>query len=500
MQNPLSRYITLIKRWAWVVMLGMVICCGATFLASKLTHPTYQASAILVIDLDASSPGNTTASLAAVPTYAQLLTNHTVLEPVAALHRGMTVQQLSEAVTVKPQSNTQLIELDVQNSDPQLAAQLANEISKSFALYADAQLPGSVQILQAQRPLSPIKPQPLQDTGIAALVSFGLAIALIIIFEWVGDQIADPDEIPTLLGMELLTVIPQFLQKKRHKISDEVLAEKYYKLCASLNATQAIQSFKLVMVTSALAGEGKSTVVASLASFLAMTGKKVLLVDANLHHPVLSQRFHLDDQQGLSTTFADMLNMSPREFSAQETTIPNLHLLTAGKAPVRPAELLQSSLAASFFSFLKNAPFDYVIFDAPAMLPVADVQIMASLVHAVILVCDISKTPRRVLLRVKHELNNVHALVLGLAINKSRWSDYVDKPQHPKVKEQSQVDSVFLSTSLSATAVVPISTSSRGPHPLKLPSIPMDRIDNPVSGSHQQYSEASKLDSNGHRQ
>src|ERR1700693_1250242 len=124
MQRPLVHYFMLAKRWAWVVILGIVFCGGSTYIASKLTHPTYQASANLFLSLDTSNPNNVPSSIAAVPTYAQLLTNPLVLEPVAAMYQGMTLQQLTAMITVKPQSGSQLIELDVQNGNPQLAMQL----------------------------------------------------------------------------------------------------------------------------------------------------------------------------------------------------------------------------------------------------------------------------------------------------------------------------------------------------------------------------------------
>src|SRR5260370_41899664 len=120
MKNPLSYFGMLAKRWAWMVLLGIVICSGVTFTISKFTTPVYQASATLILNLgtSASAYDNLTASVQGVPTYAQLLTSPAVLNSVLAQHRGLTLQQLSAMITVKTQPNTQLIELDVQNSNP----------------------------------------------------------------------------------------------------------------------------------------------------------------------------------------------------------------------------------------------------------------------------------------------------------------------------------------------------------------------------------------------
>src|SRR6516225_462721 len=187
MQGPLSRYTLLARRWAWVLLLGIVFCGGISYIVSKLSSPTYQASTVFVINVDPASSTNATSSIAAVPTYAQLLTNPLVLNPVLAKHRDMTLKRLSDMIAVKPQTNTQLIELDVQNGDPRLAAQLANEVGQSFLLYSNSQLPGSVLALPATVPTMSVSPKPLQNAGIGALIGLGLAITLVIVFEWMED-------------------------------------------------------------------------------------------------------------------------------------------------------------------------------------------------------------------------------------------------------------------------------------------------------------------------
>src|SRR5215831_12259256 len=95
LQGPLSRYIQLGLRWAWLLLLGIVICGGVSYIISKLSSPTYQAAATFVITVGSPSSTDTTASIASVPTYAQLLTNPIILHPVLAKHAGMTLQQLS---------------------------------------------------------------------------------------------------------------------------------------------------------------------------------------------------------------------------------------------------------------------------------------------------------------------------------------------------------------------------------------------------------------------
>jgi capsular exopolysaccharide synthesis family protein len=470
MLGTFNRYLILARRWAWVIVFGVVVCSGITYVISKFTKPIYQATVMFVVNVDTTS-SNTLSNIAAVPTYTQLLTNPLVLNPVVAKHGGMTLQQLNAMISAKSQTNTQLIELDVQSSDPRLAAQVANEVGQSYLQYAHSQLLGTLQMLPAQVPSDPIAPKPLQDAGMGALIGLGLAATLAVVFEWAEDRLRKPENAQELLTQELLAVIPQLPEqrKSRGKGSTPVM-EKYRMLAASLNTVQTIKPFKVIMVTSALPGEGKSTVAANLASFLAMAGRKVLLIDADLHHPVLDQHFHIDNIRGLSTMLLETWSSQPSELYGQETDIPMLRVLTSGATVTGSAELLQSSLARQLFNHLQEAPFDYVIVDSPPLLPVADAQILASLVQAMLLVVDANKTPRRVLLRTKRVLDGIPTRILGIALNKSPWPDYGVSQQYSDRKAQRQEDPHLL--------FAPVS-GSRG----ELSDSPHDLIHSPESAN-----------------
>jgi capsular exopolysaccharide synthesis family protein len=434
MKNPLNYFGILARRWAWLVLLGVLICGGATYIVSNLITPTYEATATLFVKVcTPSSSANDclSASTAAVPTYAQLLTNPTVLEPVVVQHPDMTLNQLTSMINVKPQSNTQLIELNVDNADPQLAAQLADQVGESFAGYVNIELPASanIRVLPANLPINPIKPKTLEYTAIGALVGLALAIALIVLFEWVDDRLVRPEEVQLLLGIETLVAIPKLARRQRNRNVEAMpaLLEKYRLLTARLEAAQAIKPFRLLMVTSPLTGEGKSTVAANLATCLAVAGRRVLLVDTNLRRPVQDVHFQLDNRDGLASVLLCMQAQMDVDLDGQATSIPGLFVLTSGGPLSNATEVLQSTLVDQFLESLKKSRFDYIIFDAPPLLPVADAQILAAKVQTMLLVIDADKTPRRVLTRVKNILKASHDSVLGVILNKSRWSDYNDE-------------------------------------------------------------------------
>ncbi len=428
MHNPfslsMSYYKMLVKRWAWVIALGIIICGGVTYIVSMFIPPVYQASATIYIRLGSSSTSpfdSVNASLAAMPTYTQLITDPMVLEPVILKHKGLTLSRLTSMIYVKPQTSTQLIELDVTSSNPKEAMQLANDVSQSFNNFADG-----IEVIPAILPTQPVRPRPLRDAGIGALVGLGLALALIFLYEWIDDRLTSPEDVQKILDLDTLAVIPELSRNERKKNVDQIptLSEGCHILCASLIAAQAIKPFKLVMITSALAGEGKSTIAANVASFLAMAGKHVLLVDADLRYPVLDRYFQLDNQRGLSSALLERRPQIKPELDGQPTDIPTLCVLTAGSSLSNPAELLESPLARQLFNHFEQASqFDYVILDTPPLLPVADAQILASYIPATVLVIDASKTPRKLLSRAKRVLCRTRTTVIGVVLNKSHWSE-----------------------------------------------------------------------------
>jgi capsular exopolysaccharide synthesis family protein len=460
-QSLLSRYRLLLKRWLWVIVLGIVIGGGATYIVTKLMQPVYQASTTIILSVTSSqSPyEDATASLEVLPTYAQLITAPKILQPVADRH-DFTLKQLSNMISVKPQSNTQIIEVDVENSDPQLAAELANEVAQSFAQFSSIQLGNAaqIQLLPAIVPPDPVHPRPSLDALLGALAGLGLALALIVVFEWTGDRLISPEEIDGLLKTDTLTIIPEIPRKQWEQQQKEqgALAEGCRMLSTAIVTAQQVQPFKTLLITSTLADEGKTAIAARTASLLALSGKRVLLVDANLRNPALDEHFQLNNRKGLSNVFfeseapsvgtrfiasdrtkssvsnasedldhqASQKKPGQIDLKTQATKIPSLRVLTSGLLPANPAEVLQSYLTRQLFSYLKNSSqFDYIIFDAPPVLPIADAQILASHIETTILVVDMAKTSRKALVRAHHLLQRTGTRILGIALNKSQWSE-----------------------------------------------------------------------------
>ena len=430
MGNISRYYLLFARRWLWLLIVCALISGGATYLISTFLRPIYQATTYLLIDVGASAHPSVTESLQAVPTFAQLITLPAVLNPVARRHPGLSVQDLLAAISVRPQTNTQIIELSAQAGQPQLAADLANQVSQTFVQYVNASAPDTVRFIPATVPVLPMQPRPWQDAAAGAAVGFMLALILAALFEWGGNRPTSVEQIQELLGMEIMTLVPRLSRQARRAEIPLASSEKYQMICASLNVTQLSHPFKLVMFTSALAGEGKSTLVSNVAVHLAQAGKQVLLVDLNMHRPAIAQRFHLKSHIGLTDMLARHSRCLPLEQYSQVSSFAGLHVLAAGTRSMDSLELLRALTASQFFTRLQQTPFDYVLFDTPPLFAVAETQILASSVEALVLVVNGSRTPQRVLARTRQLLWRMQLTrMLGVVVNQSSWRDYVDT--HP---------------------------------------------------------------------
>jgi len=171
--------------------------------------------------------------------------------------------------------------------------------------------------------------------------------------------------------------------------------------------------FHTIMVTSAAAKDGKSTVVSNLAVVAAQAGNKVLLVDCDLRKPVQHKLFQLPNYTGLTTCI--LAQVEP-ENVVQPTNVENLKVLTSGPIPPNPAELVNAEWTRLMWAQLLSV-YDYVFVDSPPVLEVADASILASQLDAVLLVLRFGVTRIETTRQVQEQLARANARVIGAVIN-----------------------------------------------------------------------------------
>ncbi len=169
---------------------------------------------------------------------------------------------------------------------------------------------------------------------------------------------------------------------------------------------------KVVVLTSAGPGEGKSTTTANLGVTLSEAGKNTLVVDCDLRKPMLHSYFETRNMTGL----VDILTMERRPQDVWHEPMLKLRLITAGPPPLNPAELLSSRRFAEFLKQVRGQ-FDYVLVDTPPVTIVTDSAVVGALADGVLLVLDAQGTRKNSLRRAIHDLEGVGARVLGTILN-----------------------------------------------------------------------------------
>lgn len=191
------------------------------------------------------------------------------------------------------------------------------------------------------------------------------------------------------------------------------IAEQYRTLRTNIQFSQAEDNLRTILVTSPGSGEGKSTTVANLAIVLAQQGNNVLIVDADMRKPTVHYTFETDNLVGISNV---LTGQAKPESAISSTVVPHLSVMTCGPVPPNPSELLGSKRMKELVREL-TSQFDFVIFDTPPVLAVADAQVLANVCDGTILVIGSGKTDRQGAIKAKELLSQSQAKIIGAVLN-----------------------------------------------------------------------------------
>jgi non-specific protein-tyrosine kinase len=192
-------------------------------------------------------------------------------------------------------------------------------------------------------------------------------------------------------------------------------AEAYRSLAANLQFAYADRQLQTIGITSAAQGEGKSTTLANLAVALAQSGRRVIVIDADLRRPGQHALFGVQRDEGL----ANMLLGERAELPLQETGAPGVRVLTSGPLPGNPLEALASRRFDQALA-LARAQADFVLVDTPPAGALADVAVIAPRLEGVLLVVSAGRTKRDLARRAREQLERVNANLLGVVLTDVR--------------------------------------------------------------------------------
>ena len=287
---------------------------------------------------------------------------------------------------------------------------------------------------RAEVPMFPAAPRPVFSVVLGVLVGLLGGVAGAFAVASLDDTVIGTDETERLSRLPVLTAIPEFkFVKALRRIGlngssngtggssvetiispKSLVSEGYRTLHNSIVFSSVDQPPRLLVFTSALPQDGKSTTCLNYATVLAQKGAKVLLVDADLRRPSLARRLGVTATEGLGSIL--LHQASPDLVFNPIEELPNFYFLPAGPVPTAPADALASKWMKDIMKTW-TSHYDHVIIDTPPILSVSDSLALAREADGVVLVVRAGRTPRKALLRSRDLLLRMQARVLGVVLN-----------------------------------------------------------------------------------
>lgn len=317
------------------------------------------------------------------------------------------------------------------NAETQVASRLRGERLSNVRI-VDRALP----------PHTRFRPSYKLNGLLALLLGAGAGIGLAFFLEYLDRSLRTPEQVERVLQLPALGVVPAVgaagrrsgygygysvrVKKKTNgsandKIAIELLphtqprstvAEAYRAFRTALLLSRA-GGVKSMAITSSLPAEGKTSTALNLSVVLGQLGKRVVIVDADLHKPRMHEILRVSNRIGLVSVLAE--NAVPTD-ALQQTSIPNVSVVTSGPSSPNPSALLASEAMNRFLEFLRMN-FDFVVLDTPPVSPVADAFLIGNIVDGVVLTVRGGRTPREHVVRTRDKLLRSKVSILGVLIN-----------------------------------------------------------------------------------
>lgn len=368
-------------------------------------------------------------------TYVDMADSRAVLNPVVdQLDLDETPAKLAKRVRAQSDPNTVLIGIEVTDRSPQQAARIAEAVATSLvevvtSLEDPAGAGASPVVLSvAEAAEAPAEPSSLSPwvavlLGVVVGIVFGVGAALL--RSALDTRLRGKEALRRITRAPVLTAVPADPSTARTPLVTDLpphsaRGEAFRRLRTNLKYAQVGDSSASVLITSSIAGEGKTTTSINLAIVMAKAGKRVALVDADLRRPRVAAMLGLENAAGITTALVGAAEVSEL---LQAWGDDELYVLTAGEVPPNPTELLESRQMARIIAQL-TAEFDLVLIDGPPLLPVADGLVLAQQVGRVIVVAGVGQVRVGEVQEAFGALSLVDADRVGVVLNKVSGSTH----------------------------------------------------------------------------
>lgn len=377
-----------------------------------------------------------------VASYVSLATSRRVLRPVIdKLDLHYSPASLSAHITATSPQDTVLINVSATNSNPRLAAQIANQTAssliKTVGAVEDPKHSGDAavslsRVEPAITPNHPAAPKIPRNLALGLAIGLVLGFGIAVLREVLDTRVRGKEDVAKITDASVLGTVANDPTAAKRPLIERAhasgrRAESYRQLRTHLHFTNLDGGPQTILVTSSIPDEGKSVTAMNLAILLAESGVRALLVDADLRRPSVAPTLGLESAVGLTTV---LMNRVAFESAVQPWGDGySLDVLTSGVVPPNPSELIASAAMENLIAKMQRQ-YDVVIIDSPPLVPVSDPSAIATLVTGVLLVVSADGTLRRDQLQhAVQSLKLVGARTLGLVMNRAdvtRSSNYYD--------------------------------------------------------------------------
>lgn len=408
-------------------VIGSAAGIGLTVMSPKI----YRASVVDFVGLSSAvdttqyQQGNSFVQ-ARVQNYLTIATSPTVLSPVVKdLGLDMTTQKLAGKVKATAPQNRSLITISVTDRNPEVAARLANAITAEF----NSVVPKIEQTDQNGRPLvklsvvhpatvpsAPVSPRKAINILGGMMLGLLIGVAVVAVRDLLDNTVRGPKDFEEL-GVPVLGSVPMDKRATQAQIAfrDDAhspRAEAYRQLRTNLQFVDVDNPPKIIAVTSAMPGEGKSTTAVNLAAALAEAGFRTCLIETDLRRPSLAGSLGLIGDVG----FTSVLIGATQVEDVLQNAGRNLAVLTSGPVPPNPSELLVTDQARNLIHSIADE-VDFVVLDTAPLLPVTDGAEMATIADVTLLVHRLGKTTHDQAVRAVQALAKVGERPVGVVLN-----------------------------------------------------------------------------------
>jgi len=324
-------------------------------------------------------------------------------------------QNIEKQLALLPSSERQLIAVQRNYS---LLENLYVYLMQKLSEASISEASNTSDIITVNPPMkgSVIFPKPIQNYTIGALLGLVIPLLVFVFFEIINNKVQSKEDIDKVTAIPFIGGVghngsnSNLTVKERPKSG---LSESFRALRSNLNFFTGNSIKKVFMVTSSISGEGKTFTTINLASVFAMSGKKTLIVGADMRRPKIYQDFKRNNDQGLSTYLS---GISEFDQVVQPTEIENLFLVSGGPVPPNPSELL---LTNKFEEFIKKSleVFDFVLIDTPPLALVTDAFVISKFVDHTVFVMRQNYSPKEFVRSIDDYYNSGKIKNISILLN-----------------------------------------------------------------------------------